>query len=124
MTPTTITVRPHELEPGDIIVDHLGQRVGGFDPPSLLLYDNRWYVWSSLDKLICILPGDAEVEVLRHVGDAGPDYYSQPVTLDLDDDPSKLRPVKLVPAPPDDDSLDWLPPHGIVRSRGLKLVVQ
>lgn len=68
------------------------------------------------NKLICILPGDAEVEVLRAVGDGDelPSFVG-------DDEPLRIV-GRAVPVT--DSTLDLTPPHGIVRSRGLKLVVQ
>lgn len=118
MSPTEITVLPHELEPGDIITDYLGQRVGGYDPPSLLYYNGGWWVWSTLDKLICILDGGVAVEVIRNVADEivaeGASQAGRVVS------PHRGRSLDTAASSATSDAC---PPHGLARIRGLYMVV-
>lgn len=117
MTPTTITVRPHELEPGDILTTHLGQRVGGYDPPSLLLYAGQWHVWSSLDRKICTLPAGVEVEVIRNVADDEAWKIDEQFRREVEALPHIDEASDFARSHTDECS-----PHGIVRSRGLYVV--
>lgn len=100
MTPTTLTVYCHEIEGGDILVSHLGQRVGANGTSSLLYYGHRWYVYSTRDRLICTLDGDDTVEVIRNVGDGEGTVEAE---------------AAATPTP--------CPPHGLARIRGLYMVV-
>ena len=80
MTVTTHTVRVHEIEDGDILTRHLGQRVR----LPLLCDGQIWSLYNHRGRLICMLPCSVDVEVIRGMpttDDCDPQGIERPLRI-------------------------------------------